>query len=210
MNTAEQGATESDRSPACRSHGHDPKRQPPSQQHAKSPRNESLRSAGDAAGALVRVVGCGRWSMGNDQAGLLVARRLHERALDHVVVDASEQPAVDLPCEGGTPASVWVVVDCAPADAAHPSGTFTRIDYARGPNLRDRRPAIDTHTLSVAAGLELAARLGVLAPIVWIYVLFCGTPERRLTLDPSLEESVAALAGVIERDILRWRAEGQN
>jgi len=159
---------------------------------------------------VARIIGCGRWSMGNDQAGLLVARRLHERGLPDAVIDLSEQPAIDLAAESHAEAELLIVVDTARADDVHPIGTFVRFDYREGPRLLDAVQRLDSHSLGVAAGLELAERLGMLPPQVWIYVLFCGAFERRLTLDAALDECVAAVAAAIERDLVAWRARRRN
>ena len=109
--------------------------------------------------ARVRIVGCGRQLMGDDQAGLLVADRLRDSDLLHTTVVCDEAPGSELAVGLDEAVELLIVVDAAPADATHAPGSFVRIDYRAHPERLINSARGDTHSLSVAHGLELAGAL---------------------------------------------------
>jgi hydrogenase maturation protease len=149
----------------------------------------------------VRIVGCGRWSMGDDQAGLVTAERLAGLRLPQTTVALDESPGSGLAelMEGGE--ELLIVIDAARADARHPEGSFTRIDNGAFPRGLRRRGLCGTHTLSVDAGLELARALGVLPADVWIYVIFGRTFDRSLRMRDAVAAAVPRLVERVEDDV---------
>lgn len=154
--------------------------------------------------ATVRIVGCGRWSMGDDQAGLVVASCLTELGLPDTLVVGDETPGCGLVPEQADGTELLVLVDAAPADDAHPAGSFARIDYRKYAELLAEGTKGCTHTLGVSAGLRLAGELGVLPGHVWIYVLFGTRFERHLELSAAVREGVEPVVERIELDVKRW------
>ena len=154
--------------------------------------------------AAVRIVGCGRWSMGDDQAGLVVADRLREKDLPRTVVVRDEAPGSELATELTPDIGLLIIVDAAPADERHPPGSSARLDYRRQPDLLLPKARGSTHALSVDAGLELAEALGLLPKDVWVYAIFGKHFERHLGLSPAAEAGIAPLVARIERDVRQW------
>lgn len=143
--------------------------------------------------------------MGDDQVGLLAASRIRERALPNTVVITSEDPVADLAAEDLRDLDVLIVIDAARSDDQHPTGSFLRLDYLDRPRFLIPRTGIDTHSIGVAAALELAASLNRLPSKVWIYVVFGGGFDRCMALDAVPAIAVSSLADRIENDINEWR-----
>jgi len=160
-----------------------------------------------ADSGCVRIVGCGRWTMGDDQAGLRVARRLLDRNMAQVEFCLDEDPLNALVAQDCSASGLLIVVDAARADDRHPAGTFRRLNYARERWSLELISPLDTHQVSVAAGLELADRLHWLPREVWVYVLFGETFQRGVDISPALEDGIAELASRIEADIVEWRGQ---
>ncbi len=142
--------------------------------------------------------------MGDDQAGLVVARRLAERHLPHVTVLATEAPTTVLADEDLVEIGLLLVVDSAPADGQHPAGSSARLDYRRRPEALRAKPQVDTHSISVDAGLALASALDVLPPEVWIYVIFGERFECCLDMGAVVAAGVDPLVDRIECDVRDW------
>lgn len=149
----------------------------------------------------VLIVGCGRWSMGDDQAGLLVARRLQRRPRGDVDVIASESTDALLAHPGLCDCRLLVVVDAALADTDHPPGTFARLDYTADSRRLSGGWRGNSHTLGVDTTLELGQTLGLLPPRVWVYVLFGERFDRSFALSPHVRAGVAKLARNIVREV---------
>ncbi len=154
--------------------------------------------------AAVRIVGCGRWSMGDDQAGLVVADRLLEKDLPRTVVVRDEAPGSELATGLSPDIGLLIIVDAAPADEKHPPGSSAHFDYRKQPDLLLPKACGSTHALSVDMGLELAETLGLLPKDVWIYAIFGKRFERGLGLSPATEAGIAPLVARIERDVRQW------
>lgn len=142
--------------------------------------------------------------MGDDQAGLIVARRLAERHLPHATVLETEAPMTVLADEDLTEVGILVVVDSAQADELHPAGSSARLDYRQRPEALRAKPQVDTHSLSVDAGLTLASALGVLPPVVWIYVIFGERFECCLDMGKAIATGIDPLVERIEGDVRGW------
>ena len=142
--------------------------------------------------------------MGDDQAGLMVAERLAQRAKCDALIEATELPATTLPDPDQCGAGLLVVVDASPADDRHPPGSSVRIDYGQdGERLRPKG-RLGTHTLSVDAGLELAAALDILPEQVWLYVIFGLRFERDQATSAPVAAGLEALVEQIECDVIAW------
>lgn len=139
--------------------------------------------------------------MGDDQAGLRVAERLASLGLPRTSVRLSESPGVDLADGSLSPKELLVIIDAAPADNAHPAGTFLRLEHPRDGDRLKLRAGGDTHSIGVAAGLQLATTLGALPERVWIYVLFGTAFERSLDMTAAVEGGVTELAERIAADV---------
>ncbi len=157
----------------------------------------------------IRIVGCGRRSMGDDQAGLLVAERLWQMHLPRAEVVVDEAPGSELAGGLSEEVELLVVVDAALADAVHAAGSFERIDYRSNPQIIKSRTRADTHSLSVATGLELAETLGLLPKTVWVYAIFGKDFTRRLDLCPETAAGIEPLAERIKSDLGNWPAAGK-
>ncbi len=174
--------------------------------------------------AAIRIVGCGRWSMGDDRAGLLVAERLGVYQLPDCEILMEETPTnLAEPSPG---VELLVVIDAARGDMRRPPGSASRVAYRRPGSTRENesktdpadpriRPAgaeaeaaVDGHSLGVPVGLKLAETLGTLPPEVWIYVLFGSDFGRRFSVSDAVAEGVVRLTGRIQHDIQAWRRRG--
>lgn len=152
---------------------------------------------------IVRIVGCGRWSMSDDRAGLLVAERLQGAALPDTVVRCTEDPLLELANDELLGVQLLVVVDAAPAAADHPPGTFAsfRLDAF---TLRSTASGMDTHSLDVGASLLLAGSLGLLPDDVRLYVVFGAGFDRGWEASPPVSAAVPYMARRIEQDVREW------
>ncbi len=157
-------------------------------------------------GLSVRIVGCGRSFMGDDQAGLLVARKLQQSTSLRADVFCDEAPGDRLAGELDENVELLVIVDAALADGNHPAGSSERIDYRTGADALTERLHGSTHTLGVVEGLKLAEVLGVLPRHVWIYVIFGTDFERRPHVSPTVGSEIVPLARRIESDVDHWLA----
>jgi len=148
----------------------------------------------------VRIVGCGRWSMTDDQAGPAVARLLARRNLPGVHLAAVESPLDGIIVDAGDIDGALFVVDAAVADRHHPPGSTAVLDYRHDAR---RLPLLDggsTHTLGLADALRLADELGALPPCVRIYVIFGQDFTRGLEPSPPVRAAIDELAERIAHD----------
>ncbi|MCO6435884.1 MAG: hydrogenase maturation protease [Phycisphaerae bacterium] len=149
----------------------------------------------------VCILGCGRWSMGDDQAGLRVAELIADHALPQADVRLSESPGTDLADGSFASADLLVLIDAAPADNAHPSGSFLRLMYPRDAQRLRRKTSGDSHSIGIAQGLELAQTLQALPKRIWIYVVFGEQFDRSLDMSTSVSRAITPLAERISRDV---------
>ncbi len=159
----------------------------------------------------IRIVGCGRWSMGDDQAGLALAQLLTDREIEHCSVTLDESPGSGLACECLDPIDLLIVIDAAHADAEHHAGSMLRIDYHRHRELLGDTGWCEnpfshpsTHDLGVRAGLELADGLGILPARVWLYVIFGDQFQRSGNLGNTVTDAPPTLARQVESDVQEW------
>ncbi len=152
----------------------------------------------------IRIVGCGRWSMGDDQAGLALAQLLADREIEHCSITLDESPGSGLACECLDPIDLLIVIDAAHADAEHHTGSMLRLDYHRDRGLFGNTFESTTHDLGVPAGLELADALGVLPSQVWLYAIFGDNFLRSGNLGNAVMTALPTLAGQVESDVQEW------
>ena len=101
------------------------------------------------------VIGVGNEIRGDDAAGLIVARRLRERAATRAVVLACEADPAGL-LEAWLGAALAIIVDTV-VSGAEP-GTVQRFDVSAVP-LPAKLVGSSTHALGVAEAIELARAL---------------------------------------------------
>ncbi len=154
----------------------------------------------------VRVVGCGRGLRRDDQLGLRVIERLAELSLDgEVEVTATEAPAADV-LLAAADVELLVLIDAVAESPRLPAGGWRRLDLLH-PATGDPqlivpgRAAVSPHMLGLAAGLELAKRLGLLPRAVWLYVVAGRDFGYGETLTAEVEVAVSEVASAIRRDV---------
>lgn len=159
-----------------------------------------MPTQGDAGGSRGRTVilGCGRWSMGDDQAGLRVAERLRAVLPSDVSVMADENPGVAL-LSAADPLDHLVIIDAALADDAHPAGTYTVVDRNR--LIETAAEGGSTHQVGVRVGLTVLAALGTLPRRVSIFALFGRSFRRSLQMSPEVATAVEAVAERIVQEV---------
>ena len=137
---------------------------------------------------MIRVIGVGCEARGDDAVGLLVARLLRPYAHADVEVCESAGDAGGLldRLEG---AERVVLVDAARGD--RPAGTVERLPAGIAP----RSTATSTHGLGLAEALDLAGPLGLLPPLVQVYVVY----GRRFEPGPVSDAVVAGAERCAER-----------
>ncbi|MCC7291968.1 MAG: hydrogenase maturation protease [Phycisphaerales bacterium] len=146
------------------------------------------------------ILGCGRWSMGDDQAGLRVGERLRERARGRAEVLCDESPGLALAQLEGSRIGTLLVIDAAPADAAHPAGTFTVLCGDPRQRLIGRsRPS--THEIDVANGLDLMAAWDGVPPRIRLYVIFAAQFARSLSMSPEVASCVDEVVERVLQDL---------
>jgi len=154
----------------------------------------------------VRIVGCGRWSMGDDQAGLVAARRVRTLC-PQLDVCLTEEPLIELADGPGAGLEALFVIDAAPADDAHPAGTWTRIEYDDQTRIRLPEMHVAAHALGLPEALAVAERLGSLPPRVSLYLIFSRSFDRSLTISAGVSEAVEAVAESIAAAATALEAE---
>lgn len=153
---------------------------------------------------MVRIVGCGRWAMSDDQAGLIVAERLRRHPLPDTTIIQTESPLTEFVDEAGEPVELLIVIDAAQADEGHPPGTVSRLDYRERADVLIPKSRTNTHALSVDAGLELADALGLLPACVWLYVIFGEAFDRGANVSRPVAEALDRLERRIADDVGKW------
>ncbi|MCG3132861.1 MAG: Hydrogenase 2 maturation protease [Phycisphaerae bacterium] len=144
------------------------------------------------------VLGCGRWSMGDDQAGLRVAERLRGMLPPDVRVMADENPGVAL-LSTVDPRDHLIIIDAAPADDAHPAGTYTVVTPNR--LIETAAEGGSTHQVGVRVGLTILAALGTLPRRVSIFALFGRSFRRSLQMSPEVAAAVEAVAERVVQEV---------
>jgi hydrogenase maturation protease len=132
------------------------------------------------------VIGVGNEFRGDDAAGLLVARRLRERAATEAVVLACQADPAGL-LSAWTGADLAIVVDTVVSGAA--PGTVQRFDVSDTP-LPARLIASSTHALGVAEAIELARALDRLPCRTIVYGIEGSSFSAGAPLDQTVERAI--------------------
>jgi hydrogenase maturation protease len=132
------------------------------------------------------VIGVGNEFRGDDAAGLMVARRLRERAVPQAVVLESEADPAGL-MEAWMGAATAIVVDTV-VSGAQP-GTVQRFDVSAEP-LPATLVASSTHSLGVAEAIELARALQRLPRRIIVYGIEGSSFSAGAALHPTVERAV--------------------
>ena len=135
------------------------------------------------------VIGVGNAWRGDDAAGLAVARRLRELALDDIEVREVEGDATAL-VDLWVRATHVVVVDAAASGA--PPGTVSRFDAIAMP-LPARTVRSSTHAFGVPDAVELARALGRLPERLDVYAIEGARFTAGDRLSPAVEQAVDEL-----------------
>jgi len=142
------------------------------------------------------VIGVGNPDRGDDAVGLLVARRVRERAGEGIVtVEHTGDGAALLEAWKGAKSAT--IVDAARSSAA--PGTLHRFDARSGPIPARLLGGTSTHDLGVAEAVELSRSLDQLPArlVVW------GIVGRRFDLGAQLSPEVERAAEWLAEAILR-------
>jgi hydrogenase maturation protease len=132
------------------------------------------------------VIGVGNELRGDDAAGLIVARRLRERAVTQAVVLECEADPAGL-IETWMGAALAIVVDTV-VSGAQP-GTVQRFDVSAVP-LPARLVGSSTHALGVAEAIELARALHRLPPRTIVYGIEGSSFSAGAPLDQTVERAI--------------------
>ncbi len=150
------------------------------------------------ARVLTRVIGIGAEDRGDDAAGLLVARLLR----------VASPPGVEVHESAGDAGGLLELVEGADRvvliDAARGAGALGTVEHVpQGAALRS--PAHSTHGLGLAEALGVATELGILPPLVRVYVVY-GRAFDPGPVTPEVAAGIGAAAELILRDELASRA----
>ncbi len=143
-----------------------------------------MTDASTRGGAV--VIGVGNELRGDDAAGLIVARRLRERAMTHAVVLTCEDDPAGL-LEAWAGAALAIIVDTV-VSGAQP-GTVQRFDVSTGP-LPARLVGSSTHALGVPEAIELARALHRLPRRTIVYGIEGSSFSTGAPLHPTVERAV--------------------
>jgi hydrogenase maturation protease len=143
----------------------------------------------------VLVIGLGNELRGDDGAGIVIARRLRERAFN-TGIEAREM--------GGDPAALldaWqdreaVVVVDAMRSAAIP-GTIWRLDASLAPLPTKLRGCASTHAVGLSEAVELARALEQLPPRIVVYAVEGRTFDAGAGLSAEIQAILPRLAQMV-------------
>jgi hydrogenase maturation protease len=143
------------------------------------------------------VIGIGNEFRGDDAFGLVVARRLQERRLDHLTV--LEQSG-----EGAALMEAWkgfenVILIDAVQSGAEP-GTVFRFE-AHTQRIPTQFFHYSTHAFSVAEAIELARALNQLPPRLVVYGIEGRNFETGTELSPTINDGVKRVVERIKQEI---------
>lgn len=145
------------------------------------------------------VIGVGNNDRGDDAFGLIVARRIADRAIPHVTVLTEQR-------EGSALFSAWeqsaanvsILID-AMSSGAQP-GTLVRLEVA-AQDFATQDFLASTHGLGVEHAIELARALGVLPPRLVLYLVEGEQYDLGAGLSTGVEATVNPVVEAICREI---------
>jgi len=143
------------------------------------------------------IIGLGNQYRRDDAVGLIVARRLKQRAPEHVrVLEESSEGAALM--ESWKDADAVILIDAVHSGAE--PGIFRRLDAHRQP-IPTEFSHCSTHTFSVAEAIELARALGQLPPRLIVYGIEGKIFEAGLGLSPEVEKAVQKVVECVLADL---------
>jgi hydrogenase maturation protease len=147
--------------------------------------------------ADIRVIGAGNALMGDDAAGLAVARRLRGSL-------PPEAEVIDCDSEGSALIEAWRAADAAiiidAVRSGAPPGSVHRFDAASAP-LPSALFHYSTHAVNVADAVELARALGTLPPCVVVFGIEGAGFEAGAGLSAEVERAVEAVAERVRQEV---------
>lgn len=140
------------------------------------------------------VIGIGNLYRRDDAVGLIVARRLKEKNLDHVEV-------LEMSGEGAALIEAWrgaekVILIDAVRSGAEP-GTIFRFEAHRQPIPTEFFHYLSTHAFSVAEAIELARTLNKLPPCLIVY----GIEGKNFEAGEGLSREIELAAHEVQKQI---------
>ena len=155
------------------------------------------RESAGTSKARVVVIGVGNPYRRDDAAGLVIARRLRQKAPAHVtVIEHEGEPTALL--EAWKDAHAVFLID-AVFSGAEP-GTVHRLD-AQASAIPQELFRYSTHAVSVAEAIELARVLGQLPPKLVVYGIGGKDFSAGLGLSPEVEGRVDELVERVLREL---------
>jgi hydrogenase maturation protease len=138
----------------------------------------------------VLLIGCGNEYRGDDAAGLIVARRVQERASGQIIVrESSGEGAALIEAWKGARTVILVDAICSGSEA----GAICRIEAHR-----ERLPAMlfnySTHAFGVAEAVELARVLNRLPPRLIVYGIEGKSFAAGIGISPEVKAAAESVA----------------
>lgn len=138
----------------------------------------------------VLLIGCGNEYRGDDAAGLIVARRVEERASGQIIVrESSGEGAALIEAWKGARTVILVDAICSGSEA----GAICRIEAHR-----ERLPAMlfnySTHAFGVAEAVELARVLNRLPPRLIVYGIEGKSFAAGVGISPEVKAAAESVA----------------
>jgi hydrogenase maturation protease len=143
------------------------------------------------------IIGLGNQYRRDDAVGLIVARRLKERAPEHVQVLEESSDGVAL-MESWKDADAVILIDAVHSGAE--PGIFRRLDAHRQ-SIPAEFSHCSTHAFSTAEAIELARALGQLPPRLIVYGIEGKIFEAGLGLSPEVERAVRKVVECVLGDL---------
>jgi hydrogenase maturation protease len=142
------------------------------------------------------VIGIGNEYRHDDAVGLIIARYLQERALDHCKVLEQNGEGAAL-MEEWKNAEAVILIDAVHSGAA--PGTIYRFDARKQP-IPTKFFHYSTHAFSVAEAIELARALNQLPPHLVVYGIEGKNFDAGQGLSPEVEKAAWEVVGRVVED----------
>ena len=149
----------------------------------------------------VVVIGVGNSLRGDDAAGLLVARRVRERAPGVDVFEHEGEPTGLLALFGG--AHTAILVDAV--QGAGEPGSVQRFEAGDEPLPASLRGSTSTHAVGLAEAIELFRALGRLPPRVVVLGIRGACFEAGRVCSPEIRDGIEAAASAVLGELAQLR-----
>ncbi len=145
----------------------------------------------------VLVIGIGNHYRSDDAVGLIVARKLKEKNLSHVMVIEARGEGAAL-MEWWKDANTVIVVDAIRSGMK--PGTIHRLD-AHAQAIPTTFSSYSTHSFSIADAIELARTLNRLPPCLIVYGIESKYFEPGIGLSPEVEQAAHDVVHRVAQEI---------